>query len=50
MTMVKKTQFPLLSSILKTRLDKVYPNVFIALQIMLKCPKTVASAERSFGN
>jgi len=41
MTMIK-TQFLLLSSIL-TRLDEVYPNVFIALQIVLTCPNTVAS-------
>jgi len=27
-----KTQFLFLSSILKTRLDEVYPNVFIALR------------------
>ena len=43
-----KTQFLLLSSILKTRLDEVYPNVFIALRIMLNCPEIVASAEKSF--
>jgi len=43
-----KTQFLLLSSILKTRLDEVYPNAFIALRIMLNCPNTVASAEGSF--
>jgi len=42
-----KTQF-LLSSVLKTRLDEVYPNVFIALRIMLNCPNPVASAERTF--
>jgi len=47
MTMIK-TQFLLSSSILKTRVDEVYPNVFIALRIMLNCPETVASAERSF--
>jgi len=39
---------PLLSSILKTRLDEVYPNVFIAFRIMLNCPNTVASAERNY--
>jgi len=43
-----QTQFVLLISILKTRLDEVYPNVFIALRIMLNGPNTVASAERSF--
>jgi len=43
-----KTQFLLLSAVLKTRLDEVYPNVFIALRIMLNCPNTVASSERSF--
>jgi len=32
MTMIK-TQFLLLSCILKTRLDEVYPNAFIALRI-----------------
>ena len=42
-----KTQFLLLCSILKTRLE-VYLNVFIALRIMLNCPNTVASAETSF--
>jgi len=43
-----KTQFLLLSSILKTRLDGVYPDVFIAPRIMLNCSNTVASAEMSF--
>jgi len=38
----------LLSFILKTCLDDVCPNVFIALRIMLNCPDTVASAESSF--
>jgi len=47
MTMIQ-TEFLLLSSILKTRLDEVYPNVFIALRIMLNCPNTVASSERNF--
>jgi len=42
------TQLFLLSFILKTRLDEVYPNVFIALRIMLNCPDTVASTECSF--
>jgi len=37
----------LLSYILKTRLDEVYPNIFIALRT-INCPDTVASAERSF--
>ena len=32
----------MLSSILKTRLDEVYPNVFIALRIMLRYPDTAA--------
>jgi len=46
-------QFLLLSFILKTRLDEgsrldeVYPNVFIALRIILNCPDTVASNESS---
>jgi len=43
-----KTQLLLLSSIPKTSLDEVYPNVFIALRIMLNCRDTVASAEKSF--
>jgi len=47
MTLIK-TQFLLLSTILKTRLDEVYPNVFIALRIMLNCLDSVASAERNF--
>jgi len=47
MTMIK-THFLLLSFILKTRLDEVYPNVFIAHRIMLNCPDAVASPERSF--
>jgi len=36
-----------LSSVVKTCLDEVYPNVFIALRIMLKCPNTVVSAKTS---
>jgi len=47
MTIIK-TRFLLLSTILKTCLDEVYPNIFIALRIMLSCPDTVASAERRF--
>jgi len=47
MTIIK-TEFLLSSSILKIRLDEVYPNVFIPLRIMLNCPNTIASAERSF--
>jgi len=47
MTMIK-AQFLLLSSILKTRLDGVYPNVFIAPRNTLNCSNTVASAEMSF--
>ena len=46
MTMIK-IKFLFLSSILKTRLDEVYPNVFIALRTMLNCPDTAASTERS---
>ena len=42
-----KTQFLLLSSILNTRLE-VYPNIFTALRILLNCPYSDASAERSF--
>jgi len=45
-----KTKFLLLSSILKTRLDEVFPNVFIALRNILNCPDTAASAERSSQN
>jgi len=45
-----KTQFLLLSSILKSRLDEVCPNVFIALRNMLNCRDSVASAERSSEN
>jgi len=47
MAMVK-TYFLSLRSILITGLDEVYPNIFIALRIMLNCPDAVASAERSF--
>ena len=37
---VMKTQFLLLGFILKTRLDDVYPNVFITFQIRLaKLPR-----------
>jgi len=42
---VIKTQFLLLSSILKTRLDEVYPNVCIAFRIMLNCLYSVARAK-----
>ena len=41
------TQF-LLSFILNTRLDEVYPNLFIVLRIMLNFQDTVASTESSF--
>jgi len=43
-----KTQTLWLHSYLKTHLDEVYPNVFIALRIRLNCPDTVASTERNF--
>ena len=33
--------------LLKTHLFELYPNVYIALRILLTCPVTVASAERS---
>ena len=49
MTMIK-TKFFSLSSILKTRLDEVCPNVFLALRNILNCRNTVASAERSSEN
>jgi len=48
LSLALNTQFLLLSSILKTSLDEVYPNVFIAPRIMLNFPNTAASAERSF--
>jgi len=32
----------LLSSILKTRLDEVYLNVFVALRVLVNYPNTVA--------
>jgi len=48
LSLALKTQFLLLNSILKTCLDEAYPNVFIALRIMLNCPNTVASAEKNF--
>jgi len=48
LSLALKTEFLSLSSILKTHLDEVYPNVVIALRIMLNCPNTVASAERNF--
>ena len=37
-----------LNYLLKTHLFELYPNVYIALRIVLTCPVTVASAERSF--
>ena len=42
------TEFFLLSCFLKTRHYEVYPNIIIALRIMLNCPNAFASAERSF--
>jgi len=42
------TEFLLLSSILKTRLYEVYPNMIIALRITLNCPDAVSSPETSF--
>jgi len=47
MTMIK-IKFLLLSSVLKTRRDEFNPNVFMAHLMMLNCPNTVASSERSF--
>jgi len=35
-------------TILNTRLDEVYPNVFTALRITLNFPNTVANTESSF--
>jgi len=43
-----KTEFLLLSTILKTRLYEVYPNIIIALWSMLNCADAFASTERSF--
>ena len=37
-----------LNYLLKTHLFELYPNVYIALRILLTCPVIVASAERSF--
>ena len=37
-----------LNYLLKTHLFELYPNVYIALRILLTCPVTVASGERSF--
>ena len=37
-----------LNYLLKTHLFELYPNVYIALRILLTCPVTVTSAERSF--
>ena len=37
-----------LNYLLKTHLFELYPNVYIALRILLTCPVTVASAERNF--
>ena len=37
-----------LNYLLKTHLFELYPNVYIALRILLTCPVTVASAKRSF--
>ena len=37
-----------LNYLLKTHLFELYPNVYIALRILLTCPMTVASDERSF--
>jgi len=45
---VIETQFLFLSSILKTRLNEVYPNVFTALRIRVNYPGAVASTEKSF--
>ena len=43
-----KTAQDFLNYLLKTHLFELYPNVYIALRILLTCPVTVASAERSF--
>jgi len=42
------TMILFLSSILKTRFDEVYPNILIALRIMINCPDTFASADKNF--
>jgi len=43
-----KTEFLLLRSILNTRHYEVYPDIIIALRIMLNCPDAFARTERSF--
>ena len=43
-----KTAQDFLNYLLKTHLFELYPNVYIALRILLTCPVTVASAEKSF--
>jgi len=35
--------------ICKKQLLEVYPNLFIALRMVMTCPISAASAERSFG-
>jgi len=46
---VMKTQFLLLGFILKTRLDDVYPNVFITFQIRLaKLPRYCCQRWKEF--
>ena len=43
-----KTTRDFLDYIFKKGLLEVYPNLFIALRVVMTCPISVASAERSF--
>ncbi|CAL1677333.1 unnamed protein product [Lasius platythorax] len=40
--------FDVLKYLIKTQLSSVYPNIYIALRILLTLPVTIASSERSF--
>jgi len=40
--------FDVLKYLFKTKLSSVYPNIYIALRILLTLPVTIASSERSF--
>ena len=42
------TAHDFLNYLLQSRFFEMYPNVFVALRIVLTCPVTVANAERSF--
>ena len=45
-----KTTRDFLNYICKKHLLKVYPNLFIALRVVMTCPISAGSAERSFSN